>query len=117
MVKLSFPKSKNLFPCETIPKLSGAYMRTPPENVKNRDFPQLQYAVKFFEGEISIHNKSIKCQFRLDLSNTRNQMLTANLEKNLEGWAATPPRFFLAFFIVIIFFASYFLNGNVFRLL
>ena len=35
-------------PCATIPKLSTAYMRTPPENVKNRVFPQLQYAVKFF---------------------------------------------------------------------
>ena len=57
----------------------------PPENVKNRDFPQLQYAVKFFWGEISIHNKNIKCQFRLELSKARNHMLTANLEKKLEG--------------------------------
>ena len=76
---------KKKWPRETIPKLSGAYMRTPPENVKNRDFPQFQYAVKFFWGEIPIHNKSIKCQFRLELSNARNHMLTASLEKKLEG--------------------------------
>ena len=70
---------------DTTEIMSGFHDGPPPENVKNRDFAQLQYAVKFFWGEISIQNKSKKCQFRLDLSNAHNHMLTNILEAKLGG--------------------------------